>query len=130
MTETPREYLTVPVDPSLPIILGRLPDIQPELKDLSYSPRVKVQGGKGQGREGNEEVIFINGPEDQRILIGYILDNFGYLASTSTQRLTDLEGLTTEDIDDLIRLATPNFQTRWIFDPASAEPVLSEAYIQ
>lgn len=104
MGEIARNYLTVPEDPSLDTVLGRMPGVCPELEGLSFTRGITFQGGKGQGLEGRPHFVFVHVAEDKIPFCQSILNNFGYLNPASNERKLD-DGLSDTDIDDLIRLA-------------------------
>lgn len=116
------DYITVPADHSLHVLLKRLSVVLPELKDLSASHEVKVFGRKGQGMEGSKCLVFINGPENQRNVCQHILDNLGFFTPVSGRERLNLDELPIEDVDSLINLArdvNDNYQPQ--FDSMTSE---------
>lgn len=90
-------------DPSLSIVLERLPHVVPDLNGVS-AHEVKIKSGRGQGGQSGH-LVFIDVPQKQLSLCRDILDNMGLLDSSPDVGHLGLEGSPIEDVDGLINLA-------------------------
>lgn len=103
MVEDKKNYIAIPANPSVWLVLGRLGEALPELNGLSVTREIGIQRPKDQEGGRFDRIVFINGPEDQRSILESVIDNLGLFASPPIS----LEGLPIEDIDNLLRLAKP-----------------------
>lgn len=121
MTNPESNHLKVNAeDPSLDIVLERLPFVVSGFEGLSISHEIRAQGGKGQGLAGSERFLFIHGSTIQLNMCKYVLDGIGFSAADLPQTSLGLEGLSSEEVDDLIRLVMPDNLTCFEADPTTA----------
>ncbi len=114
MLEVLTDYITVSKDPSLTVVLERLPFALPELTGLSFQ-RLTIMGGNGQGGEGREYRVILHGPKGKRDICRRVLENMGFSPPASSQVGLNLTGLSSGEINDLIRLAREDQENSYLF---------------